>query len=90
MGRITITNRILQEKKDSLTSAGFVIELIPTSDNEKTGDKWIILSKDEIDITHRIGRDVYGDDRTLYHCLNVMEKEHQKWSACMVSELPTT
>ena len=36
MGRITITNRILQEKKDSLTSAGFVIELIPTSDNEKT------------------------------------------------------
>lgn len=90
MGRITITNRILQEKKDSLTSAGFVIELIPTSDNEQTGDKWIILSKDEIDITHRIGRDVYGDDRTLYHCLNVMEKEHQKWSACMVSELPTT
>lgn len=78
MGRVTITNRLLQEKKDNLKASGFNIEIVPTSDNEQTGDMWIILSKDEIHITHRVGDDVLSDDKMLYHCLNVMEQEHER------------
>lgn len=78
MGRVTVTNRRLKEKKEVLVASGFSIEIIPTSDNKTTGDMWIILSKDEIHVTHRIGNDVLSDDRTLYHCLNVMEQEHSK------------
>lgn len=78
MGRVTITNRLLQEKKNDLKASGFNIEIVPTSDNKQTGDMWIILSRDEIHVTHRIGNDILSDDRALYHCLNVMEQEHSK------------
>lgn len=78
MGRVTITNRLLQEKKDNLKASGFNIEIVPTSDSEQTGDMWIILSKNEIHVTHRIGDDVLSDDKMLYHCLNVMEQEHAR------------
>lgn len=78
MGRVTITNRLLQEKKDNLKASGFDIEIVPTSDNKQTGDMWIILSKNEIHITHRVGDDVLSNDKMLYHCLNVMEQEHER------------
>ena len=80
MGRVTISNRLLQEKKDNLKASGFDIEIVPTSDNEQTGDMWIILSKNEIHITHRVSDDVLSDDKMLYHCLNVMEQEHERIS----------
>lgn len=78
MGRVTVTNRRLKEKREALVASGFSIEIIPTSDNIRTGDMWIILSKDEIHVTHRIGSDIRYDDRALYHCLNFMEQEHSK------------
>lgn len=84
MGRVTIVNRLLQEKKDNLKASGFNIEIVPTSDSKQTGDMWIILSKDEIHITHRVGDDVLSDDKMLYHCLNVMEQEHERVSKILL------
>lgn len=74
----TYENRLLSEKKNALSKLGFSIEIIPTA-NAKSTDRWIILSKDEIHITHRLGDDILNNDRLMYHCLQVMEGEYKKY-----------
>lgn len=76
----------LAQKTKELSEKGYELEIIPTLDYKYSRDMWIIMSKNEIHITHKISLDVYDDDKSLYHCLNVMEKEHQKWSDCMVNK----
>lgn len=71
-----IAKRLLNEQKENLLQIGFNIEIVPTLDTAITGDMWIILSKEEIHITHRIGKEILNDDRQLYHCLRVMEEEY--------------